>query len=131
MPENTAATVFMHAEHILERHLNVGRDKPISYLPIATITQVIGIEISTYTSMLEESGNEFSVFTQEECCINSGAVFAYSRRDLNNVLRKYHDVLTRNAWPTDPNAFVRRLASEWLDDASPILPVVRKAFGED
>lgn len=96
MTENAAASASMHATRILESHLNIGREKPVSYLPLNTIERVIGIQISEYTAMIEALKNEFSVFTSEECCINSGAVFAYSHRDLANVLRSHCDVLTRN-----------------------------------
>jgi len=118
------------ARLILKDHLKIGREKPISYLPLATVEHVIGIQISEYTAMLEGLGNEFFVFGPEECCIKSGAVFAYSYKDLQNVLNDHHDVLLHNGWPCKPKDFVKRLASEWLGSDSPILPVVKRAFGE-
>lgn len=128
--ENAATSAPMHAKRILESHLNIGREKPVSYLPLSTIERVIGIKVSEYTGMIEALGNEFLVFASEECCIKSGAVFAYSYRDLENVLRNHRDVLAHNGWSTDPRDFVRRLASEWLDDRNPILSVIKRAFGE-
>ena len=130
MIEKVAHSLSTHAKRILENHLNIGSTKSLSYLPVATIEQVIGISVPEYLSLIEESGNQFAVFTSKECCIKSGAVYAYSSRDLENILKASREVLTRNDWPTNSKDFIRKLASEWLNDESPMLPVVKKIFGE-
>jgi hypothetical protein len=117
-------------KQILDSHLSVGWKKPVSYLPIRTVENVIGITVSAYKSMIERIGNKCFVFSAADCCINSGAVYAYSYTDLNNILKDEYDVLSKHRWPTVPEDFIKRMASEWIEDESPILPVIKKAFGE-
>jgi hypothetical protein len=119
-----------HVSEILESHLKVGPQKPVSYLPINTIENVIGIAIPVYVSMIESSGNKSIVFKSDECCIKSGAVYAYSERDLVDVLNINRERLSDHGWPADVDNFIRRIASEWLDEGSLLMPVVRAAFGD-
>jgi hypothetical protein len=128
--QKVAASVTEHARRILDSHLNVGREKPVSYLPIRTVEEVLGITVPGYRSMIAKLGNQSSVFSADECCIKSGAVYAYSYSDLGDFLQQNQVILYENGWPAIPADFIRRIASEWLDDENPILSVVRKAFGE-
>jgi hypothetical protein len=128
--ENITASIDEHVKRILDSHLKVGKEKPVSYLPIKTVEDVIGITIQKYKSMIERLGSRGSVFSAEECCIKSGAVYAYSDVYLDQILKANKDVLSENGWPIVPDDFIRKIASEWLDDESPIMPVVKKAFGE-
>lgn len=119
-----------HAMRILDSHLNVGKEKPVSCLPIKTVEGVIGITIPAYKSMIESMGNRWSMFSPEESCISSGAIYAYNDAYLDNILRDNGDLLSSNGWPVTSEDFIRRIASEWLEDDNPILPVVKKVFGE-
>jgi hypothetical protein len=125
-----AVTLNEEAQAILERHINLGKEKAVSYLPINTIEKVLGLKIEDYKSLIECRGHECAVFSADSCCIKSGAVFAYSRDDLDAILKNHCNVLSKNEWPVSPTGFVQRIASEWLDDDNPILPIVKKAFGE-
>jgi len=62
--------------------------------------------------------------------MKSGAVYAYSYKDLDNVLKDNHAILSEHGWPDSPVDFVRRIAAEWLDEEHPIMPVIMKAFGD-
>jgi hypothetical protein len=115
---------------MLKYHLAVGSEKPVSYLPITTIKKVIGLEISEYTALVEDTAAKSLVFYPEVCCIKSGAVYAYDTDGLERILDRYKKLLLDNGWPTDPVPFITRIASEWLDDKNPVLPVVRRTFGE-
>ena len=128
--ENVTYSLAEHAKRILDSHLNIEKEKSVSYLPIKTIEGVIGITISAYKFMIENRGNQAVVFSSDECCIKSGAVYAYNRVYLDAVLKENQDVLSRNGWPIVSEDFIKRIASEWLDDESPIMPVVKRAFGE-
>jgi hypothetical protein len=125
--ENSLSEV---AKVILLEHLKVGPEKPVSYLPIRTVENVLGITLSAYRLLIENQGNRCAVFQPEDCCINSGAIYAYSEPDLVNILRNNHEVLIKHGWPIVPSDFIRRIASEWLGEESPIEPIVRKTFGE-
>jgi hypothetical protein len=116
---------------ILRDHLNVGRGKPVSYLPINTVEKIIGISIQAYTAEIGKSGNKFAIFSEKECCIKSGAVYSYNNDELNNILNKHKDVLHKNKWPATPDGFIKRIASEWLDEQHPMMPIIKEAFGDE
>jgi hypothetical protein len=129
--ERESATVLSEdAMLILKEHLKVGPDKPVSYLPLRTVEKVLGITASAYQAMIEEQGSRCVVFQQGETCIDSGAIYAYSEQDLESILRDNRDILVERGWPTAPADFVRRLASEWVAEDSPIKPIIRRVFGE-
>ena len=116
--------------HMIESHAKVGRLKPVSYLPLKTIENVVGITTAAYQAAVEENGNKFIVLGPDECCIESGAAYAYSEADLTALLESHKDLLRTYGWPTDPADFVRRLGSEWLPQDDPVMPVVMAAFGD-
>jgi hypothetical protein len=114
---------------LLVAHLNIGPDKPVSYLPIKTIEKVIGLTIAEYRSLIEKSGNEAAVFDADVSCIASGAVYAYGPAHLERLLRDNRSVLAEHNWPTAPAEFIKRAAGEWLEDTHPVMPIITKAFG--
>ena len=126
----TSHKLTKRAGKILASHLKVGPQKPVSYLPINTIENVIGITVPAYRSMIENSGNKCIVFKADQCCIKSGAVYAYSENDLRAVLNRNMEMLFNNGWPTDLDNFIRRIASEWLDEGNSLMPVIRAIFGD-
>jgi hypothetical protein len=115
---------------LLEEHLNLGRHKAVSYLPIKTVEKVAGLSVQAYVSMIERAGRQAIVLGIDECCILSGAVYAYSSKDLMEILANSEPLLRAHGWSTDPERFIRKLAGGWLDTGNAILPVVRKAFGD-
>jgi len=70
------------------------------------------------------------VFNSNESCISSGAVYAYNFNELDRVLNIYRKILLVNKWPIVPSGFVKRIALEWVEANSPIMPVIRRAFGD-
>ena len=130
MTENIPLNLSEYVQETLSTHLHVGRKKPMSYLPIYTIERVIGITISEYRSMAEKLGKQCVVFSADESCIKSGAVYVYCRTALHDILESNRDLLISRGWPTAPGEFIKRIASEWLCPEDPILPVVKRAFGE-
>jgi hypothetical protein len=100
MTDDVIPSITGDAKQIVERHLAVGRRKPVSYLPIETIETVIGLTIRGYVSLIENSGNKAVVLGAGDCCINAGAVYAYSCKELNDILSRNHAVLADHQWPT-------------------------------
>jgi hypothetical protein len=117
------------AKQILQDHLDLGTTKPVSYLPIATLEKVLGLTASEYAALVEQSGNRVAIFEGVDCCIRSGAIYAYSDDDLAALLVANRTTLQEHRWPTTSTGFIKRLAAQWVDDG-PILPIIRKAFGE-
>jgi hypothetical protein len=119
-----------YLQHTLESHIKLGEKKPVSYLPIKTIVDVIGMTVSEYQTKVSAEGNKSIYVSPDDCCILSGIVYAYNERALIQVLERHHDLLVDQGWPLDSDLFLRRLASEWLDEQNPIMPVVKSAFGD-
>jgi hypothetical protein len=91
----TLSSVSEEGKRILADHLKIGPEKPVSYLPIKTIERVIGVTVSDYRSMIEATGNDCLVSSVEDCCINSGAVYAYSDKDLHSILKDNYNILSK------------------------------------
>jgi hypothetical protein len=130
MMEDIRASLGEDAKRLVDNHLRIGPEKPVSYLPIKTVEKVIGITIQDYMSLIERSGNEGIVFGAEDCCISSGAVYAFNCQYLSKILNDNQTILSEHDWPATPVDFIRRIAAEWIDEESPIMPVIRKAFGD-
>src|ERR1043165_2597062 len=75
-----------YRRQLLAKHINVGRQKAVSYLPLKTVEGMLGLSIDEYRGLIEQAGNKCVVFSSSETCIDSGAVFAYSVVDLNAIL---------------------------------------------
>jgi hypothetical protein len=115
---------------MVDSHANVGRHKPVSYLPLTTIETAIGTTTAAYQAAVEESGNRCILLGPDESCIESGAAYAYSEPDLSALLDRNKDLLRKRGWPIEPADFIRRLGSEWLPQDDPVMPVIRAAFGD-
>src|SRR5450755_2982040 len=104
------------AKRLLSCNLQLGREKAISYLPIRTIERWIGMSADKYVAKVESVGFEAVALSMQECCISSGAVYAYSRTHLDILLRDNQAILLAHQWPLTSTEFVRRIAAEWLDE---------------
>jgi hypothetical protein len=111
------------AKQILEEHLKVGPEKPVSYLPVRTIENVIGMSVDAYVALIDDTGNQSAVLPPGRCCINSGAVYAYSPDDLDHILQQNNGLLSEHGWPVERIAFIKKLATEWVDGPVLDLPV--------
>jgi len=113
----------------LEFHLTLGREKSVSYLPIGTVEKHLGLSTSEYLALIEKSGHRGVALGPDLCRIANGAVYAFSETDLDALLRSSRDILLRCGWPVTPEAFVRRVAAEWVEEGE-LLGVIRQAFGD-
>ena len=118
------------SKRMLATHLKLGREKAVSYLPIKTVEKAIGVSIPTYIAMIEHSGNHHVIFSSADCCIDSGAVYAFHAGALEEILYNNRSILSENGWPIDSNNFIRKIASHWLDQDDPVMPVIKRAFGD-
>lgn len=130
MKKDCRNSLAKSSKQMLKDHLKIGRGKSVSYLPINTVEAVIGISIETYAAMIEQSGYKYAIFTAKDCCIKSGAMYAYDYRGLKRILDQHRTILRSQEWPTTPHNFIKRIASKWLDQEDPVMPVIRMAFGD-
>ncbi len=114
----------------LRSHLALGSDKCVSYLPIRTVEVHLKLSLPEYLAMIEKAGHRGLVLGPDCCRVNSGAVYAFSERDLEALLHANRDLLARGGWPDKPEAFVRRVAAEWVEEGE-VQDVIRRAFGDD
>jgi hypothetical protein len=116
---------------ILSSLTQVGPTKPIGYLPLQTIRDILQVEPRTIEQEAEAKGLSTALFRPGQCCIRSGALYLFDRSSLERLLRSSSPILSANDWPEEPDSFVKRVASEWIDDQRhPVTRVIKLAFGE-
>jgi hypothetical protein len=118
-------------EDILRSLLDRGPKKIVGFLPSQTVFGTMGM---TYHQMEVEAGLRGFAAVQlssKECCIKGGAIYVYDRDRLRQLLRGEAELLAANNWPLDSDTFVRAIAANWLESDDPILPVIRRAFGDE
>jgi hypothetical protein len=115
---------------ILQSLALVGPTKPIGYLPLYTIRDVLKMEPQSLARDAEARGLSASLFGADLCCIESGALYLFDRQSLWHLLQSSRAILLANHWPLDPLEFVARIAREWIDPSHPVAPVINRAFGE-
>ncbi|GAA0595046.1 hypothetical protein GCM10009416_36670 [Craurococcus roseus] len=108
----------------------VGREKSIGYLPLYTVRDVLGADAEVLAAEAASRGLSALRLGPCECCIKSGALYVFDRRGLAALLASANDVLTGAGWPVKPEAFARAVASDWVEPDDPVLPVIRRAFGD-
>jgi hypothetical protein len=114
----------------LEEHIALTHHKVLSYLPIRTIENLLGLTVEEYQRLALEAGNKCLLFRDDETCIKSGAVYTYRSAELSSLLRHYRELLVRLKWPQTAEDFVKKIASHWYNEDDPIMPVVRAVFGD-
>ena len=94
----------------LFRSLNqVGPAKPVGYLPLNTIKNLVKVEVDQVIASAASRGLASAQFGPEECCIKSGALYIYDRQALTRLLRNHADLLAAAKMPIDPDHFVARI----------------------
>src|SRR5438105_2094526 len=115
---------------ILEKHISLDENKALSYLPIKTIENYLDIEVVRYMELVEASDNECVLLSEKECCIASGAVYCYNKISMEKILLEYQDLVLMCGFPLPVREFVAAIATDWFDTNEPIMPVIRRAFGD-
>jgi hypothetical protein len=115
---------------ILRSLIKIGPSKPISYLPLYTIRDILQMEPHVLVRDAEARGISAAVFGPDRCCIKSGALYLFDRRAVEHLMQSSRSILSASGWPLDADQFVARIAREWIDPAHPVAPVIKQAFGE-
>jgi len=117
-------------QEMVRDHIHVGPRKPLSYLPLNTIENLMGMTVQEYQSQISKAGND-CILLDESCrCISSGAVYAFSEKYLDEVLISNAELLSLLGWPLGSRDFIKKIVAEWVDEGHPIWPVIRQAFGD-
>lgn len=115
---------------ILSSLIQVGPSKPIGYLPLYTIRDVLQMDPDTLCRDAEAKGLSAALFGPDQCCIKSGALYIFDRQSLEHLMQSSRPILSASLWPLDPDQFVARIAREWIDPAHPVASVIKRVFGE-
>jgi hypothetical protein len=116
---------------ILRCLINVGPLKPIGYLPLYTIRDILQMEPHAVVRDAQAKGISAVLFGPDQCCIKSGALYLYDQQAVEHLTQSSGSILSASGWPLDADQFVARIAREWIDPAHPLAPVIRQAFGEE
>jgi hypothetical protein len=111
------------------RHTELNSRKVVSYLPCNTIQNVIGITLEVYASEIEKNGGSYLIFDENECCIYSGAIYAFLPEPLGRILEQNKDILLSLNISAEPTEFVREIAGTWFDHDASIMPIIKQVFG--
>ena len=114
---------------ILSSLSQVGPAKPLGYLPLHTICDILHMDARALAAEAEANGLSALLIGPEQCCIKSGALYIFDKQSLGTLLRSSSSTLSENCWPLDPTQFVARVACEWIDQAHPVASVIHRAFG--
>jgi hypothetical protein len=118
------------AHSILMDLVRVGPTKPVGYLPIDTLRRC-GIEPWVVARDLEANGCSTAELSPVQCHIGySGALYAWHEPTLKRLLDAHRGAL--GDWPTDPRAFVLRVAREYVrEEVRPALhALIGRAFDD-
>jgi hypothetical protein len=116
---------------ILSQLTQVGPAKPVGYLPLYTITDLLQMNPHVLADEASASGRSVALFGPDQCCIKSGALYVFDRQSLQTLMQSSTSLLLANGWPLEPDEFVARIACEWIDQSHPLAPLIKRAFGEN
>ena len=130
MKDHELASVPEDTKDMLRRHTKLNADKVVSYLPLNTIENVLGMSLETYISIIENNGGSYLIFRENECCISSGAVYAFLPEELGEILKRNKDVLGMVGIPSEPTKFIRAISGTWFESGTNIIPLLKKLFDD-
>ncbi|MBZ9789974.1 hypothetical protein K9B32_07500 [Rhizobium sp. 3T7] len=115
---------------LLRSLTDVGATKPIGYLPLYTIKEFLRSDPETIAADAVMRGLTTAQFAQNACCIKSGALYAYHRAALGDLLRENAAAVRVAGLPLDPDEFVAHVAANWYEMGHEAHPLIAAAFGE-
>ena len=116
-------------ERILRSILAVSSDKPIGYLPLSTITSILGLDPAELAAQARLRSLP-AVVLQPDRCINSGALYIYDHAALRLLLSRAERQVLSSGLSIQPDEFIEQVAATWFELNHPILPIIRAAFGD-
>lgn len=116
--------------YILESLTLVGPAKAVGYLPLQTVTQVLGLSVEDVIAQSTARGLRAISIGPQHCCIKSGALYVFDAGALEAILRVGSATLEQVNAPTDPEMFVRFIDHDWFVPDHPIMPIIRVAFAD-
>jgi hypothetical protein len=107
----------------------VGTAKPLGYLPKKTITKFCGQRIRDVRRRATLHGLQSVSYTPDQCDISSGAVYVWHEPTLAKLLTDNAAMLDELGWPTEPMAFVEKVATDQGEDPR-LYELIGRAFDD-
>lgn len=96
---------------------DVGPNKPMGYLPKNTITELAKEDINSVIEQLKAKNlTTFIIEEDQGSHVVSGALYAYDRQALANLLQDNLEIVHKVDWPSDPDEFAKKVAVEFVSD---------------
>jgi len=73
--------------YVLESLSLVGPSKAVGYLPLRTVTHVLGLTVEGVIADAEARGLKAIPLGPRQCCIKSGALYVFDEEALERILR--------------------------------------------
>src|SRR5215475_4346924 len=115
---------------LLQSLMEVGPAKPVGYLPLYTIKDLVRQTPEAVAAAATARGLVTAQFGAAACCIKSGALYVYDREALASLLRKRADALLASGLPLDPDRFIAHIATVWFEKDHPAYSIIARAFGD-
>jgi hypothetical protein len=116
-------------QRLLHDLMQVGLRKPLGYVPLYTLKELLRRDPEDIASEVVASGLAAAQFGPDRCCIKSGALYVYDREALAELLQARADVLLRadaqqtpttslpSSRPSGSNTTTPFILSSWLHSA--------------
>ena len=113
----------------LNHLLDIGPDKPMGYLPLNDIRNLCKVNYIELMNYLKQKGLEVKKWDRSFCSVGSGALYAYDKNSLQNLLDHNFSILDDADWPRKADEFVVKVATTYAN--KPFLyDLVADAFGD-
>ena len=115
---------------ILREHIEMPGDKLVSYLPLRTVTSLLGLAVDEYLNLARRHGLRSICLDAERCVIASGAIYAWKDEPLQQLLSHASEAVLRQIGGRAPLDFIRYIARHWVDDEGELRRLIRISFGD-
>ena len=115
---------------VLRSLTEVGRSKPVGYLPLYTIEKFAQTTPEALAAAAVARGLATAQFAPANCCIKSGALYVYDRKALSSLLQANAEVACAAGLPLEPADFIACIAAVWFDKNHPAYPIIAAVFGD-
>lgn len=118
-------------ELILADLRKVGPQKPLGYLDTTTITEYGNTTPEQIINEATARGQKVIALNQGEAVYHpDGALFVYNEGALRSLLGKNVATLQEAGWSTNPEEFIRKVASELVQPQTALFDLVADAFAD-
>lgn len=106
----------------------VGPDKPLSYLPASTLIKSNGEDPLQVIQLAREKGFFATAISKKD---NSDATIVVAdTQSLSKLLEERKSVLEFHGWPTEIDAFIKRILTQNAPEKTDLFDLIADAFGD-